>query len=133
MEPSDALTELSELSSQVKDVAILGEAGVVLASSGERERGEELGRIAAELLEAAAAVRPDGPSVTRVEVALPGGSLVVVREGDRTAVATTVAEPTSGLVVYDLRTALRRIDEQTLPEADEPRPRRRRRKADPGA
>lgn len=133
MDPVDVLTELSELSSQVKDVAILGESGVVLASTGEPERGEELGRIAVELLEAAAAVRPDGPSVTRVEVALPDGSVLVVREGGRTAVATTVAGPTSGLVVYDLRTALRRIDEQSLAEADEPAPQRRREKADPGA
>jgi hypothetical protein len=33
-----------------------------------------------------------------------------VREGGRSIVATTGAEPTVGLLVYDLRTALRGID-----------------------
>jgi hypothetical protein len=44
-------------------------------------------------------------------VSLEAGSVFVVREGGRTAVATTVPEPTAGLVVYDLRTALRRLAE----------------------
>lgn len=109
MGPADALTELTELSSQVEDAAILGESGFVLASTGTPERGEELARVAADLLVAAADVRQDGPAVTRVEVAFPGGSLFVVREGGRTAVATTVPAPTAALVVYDLRTALRRL------------------------
>ena len=38
--------------------------------------------------------------------------MFVVSEGGRVAVATTVPEPTAGLVVYDLRTALRRLDEE---------------------
>jgi len=111
MGPAEALAELTELSSQLEDAAILGESGFVLASTGTPERGEKLARVAAELLVAAADVRPDGPAVTRVEVALEGGSLFVVRERGRTAVATTVPEPTAGLVVYDLRTALRRLAE----------------------
>ena len=111
MGPADALTQLTELSSQVEDAAILGESGFVLASTGTPERGEELARVAADLLAVAADVRRDGPAVTRVEVAFPGGSLFVVREDGRTAVATTVPAPTAGLVVYDLRTALRRLAE----------------------
>lgn len=111
MGPAEALAELTELSSQVEDAAILGESGFVLASTGTPERGEELARAAAELLAAAADVRPGGRGVVRVEVALESGSVFVVREGGRTAVATTVPEPTPGLVVYDLRTALRRLGE----------------------
>jgi predicted regulator of Ras-like GTPase activity (Roadblock/LC7/MglB family) len=111
MGPAEALAELTELSSQVADAAILGESGFVLVSTGTPERGEELARVAAELLAAAAEVRPDGPPVTRLEVSLEAGSVFVVREGGRTAVATTVPEPTAGLVVYDLRTALRRLAE----------------------
>ena len=118
MGPTEALAELTELSSQVVDAAILGESGFVLASTNP-ERGEELARTAAELLAAAADVRPAGPAVTRVEVALPGGSVFVVREGGRVAVAATVPEPTPGLVVYDLRTALRRLEEDApAPAAD---------------
>jgi hypothetical protein len=111
MEPNEALAELLDLSFQLRDVAILGESGFVLASSGTPERGEQLARIAAELVAAAGDVRPSA-DVSRVEVALDEGAVFVVSEGGRTAVATTVREPTTGLVVYDLRTALRRLDEK---------------------
>lgn len=110
MEPNEALAELLDLSSQVEDVAILGASGFVLAGSGTPERSEQLARIAAELVAAAGDVRPSG-DVSRIEVALDSSSVFVVSEGGRTAVATTVETPTAGLVVYDLRTALRRLDE----------------------
>ena len=116
MEPNEALAELLTLSSQIVDVAILGGSGFVLASSGTPERGEQLARIAAELLAAAADVRPGG-EVARIEVGLDGGSVFVVTEGGRSAVARTVPEPTAGLVVYDLRTALHRLDEDQAGKA----------------
>lgn len=111
MGPTQALAELMSLSSQVEEAAILGESGFVLASTGTPERGEELAAAASSLLAAAVEVRPDGPPVTRVEVSLERGALLVVRESGRVAVATTVSQPTIGLVLYDLRTALRRVDE----------------------
>ena len=77
---------------------------------------------------AASDVRPGG-DIARIEVALESSSVFVVREGSRTIVATTGSDPTSGLVVYDLRTALRRLDEK-------PPPKRRakpKKKADPDA
>jgi predicted regulator of Ras-like GTPase activity (Roadblock/LC7/MglB family) len=120
MEAQEALAELTGLSSQVVDAAILGGSGFVLASSGSPERGEELARVAAALLATAADVRSAG-EVTRVEVKLAGGSVLVVVEAGRTAVATTVPEPTAGLVVYDLRTALRRLDEAQPVEKDKPK------------
>ena len=55
----------------------------------------------------AAAIRPGVP-VARVHVDLERASLVVVSDGERTIVATTVPEPTAGLVAFDLRAALRR-------------------------
>src|SRR4051812_8864684 len=112
MEPTDVLAELTALSSQIDEVAILGGSGFVLASSGSPERGEQLARVAAELLAAAADVRPGGRDVSRVEVRLPEASVFVVTDGSRSAVATTVAGPTAGLVVYDLRTALNRLEEK---------------------
>jgi len=127
MEPNEALAELMDLSSQIEDVAILGESGFVLASSGAPERGEQLARIAAELLAAAGDVRPSG-EISRVEVTLGSSSVFVVSEGGRTAVATTVPEPTAGLVVYDLRTALRRLDDEPVRK-----PSRKRKKADADA
>ena len=127
MEPNEALAELLTLSSQIVDVAILGGSGFVLASSGTPERGEQLARIAADLLAAAAGVRPGG-DIARIAVGLEGGSLFVVTETGRTAVARTVPEPTAGLVVYDLRTALQRLDE-TPPAKPKPT-RKRKRPAD---
>jgi len=116
MEAHEALAELITLSSQVEDVAILGGSGFVLASSGPPERGEQLARVAADLLAAAAGVRPSS-RVSRVEVRLGVRSVFVVVEGGRTAVATTVPEPTAGLVVYDLRTALHRLEEEPVGES----------------
>lgn len=120
MQPQDALDELMTLSSQLEDVALLGDSGAVLASSCPPEQAERLARVAADLLEAAAGVRPSGV-VSRVQVELGANSVVVVVEGGRTAVATTIAEPTAGLVVYDLRTALRRLAEAPAVGAVKPK------------
>lgn len=114
MEPHEALAELMHLSSQIEDAAIVGGSGFVLASSGGPQRGEQLARVAAELLAAAGDVRPSA-EVSRVEVSLGSTSVFVVADAGRIAVATTVPEPTAGLVVYDLRTALRRLDEEAAP------------------
>jgi hypothetical protein len=92
--------------------AILGpEAAVEASTLADAARTERLARCGGELLAAAADTRPGGPAVNRVEVALPAGSVFAVREDGRTIVATTVPRPTSGLVLYDLRTALRRLQE----------------------
>ena len=114
MDAHEALAELTGLSTQIEEAAILGGSGFVLASTGAPERGERLARTAADMLAAAADVRP-GSKVSRVEVVTETGGVFVVVEGGRTVVATTVPEPTAGLVVYDLRTALRRLDEKTAP------------------
>lgn len=129
MTPNEALDELLALSSQVEEVAILGGSGFVLACTGSPERGERLARVALDLLAAAAAVRPSEGEVTRIQVPLGDTSVFVVSEGGRTALATTVPEPTAGLVVYDLRTALRRLEEASaVPDAasSPPKPRRTR-------
>lgn len=109
MKPNEALAELFDLSSQVRDVAILGESGFVLASSGTAERGEQLAQIAAELVVAAREVRSSA-DVSRVEVCCGSTQVFLVIEGGRTAIATTIPEPVAGLVVYDLRTMLQRLD-----------------------
>jgi hypothetical protein len=53
-------------------------------------------------------------------VELAEGAVFVLKEHGRTIAATTGSEPTAGLVVYDLRTCLQRMDE--------PKPKRRTRK-----
>ena len=114
MDASSALTELVGLSTQIVEVVIVGPGGEVEAAhpAGD-ERSRELASAGEAALAAAAEVRPAGPAVERVHVDLERGSLVVVRDDVRTIVATTVAEPTAGLVAYDLRVALRRAGEAT--------------------
>ncbi len=110
MDAAQALGELMELSSQVTAAVILGEDGAVLASSSvDSTRTEALGAAIRELVSAAAELGADGRDVTRVEVELDGGAFFVIREGGHTVGATTGPDPTSGLVVYDLRTCAQAI------------------------
>ena len=72
-----------------------------------------------ELVAAAADLGADGSDVTRVEVELEEGAVFVVREGGVTVGAITGPKPTSGLVVYDLRTCA-----QSIQPAEQPKKRR---------
>jgi predicted regulator of Ras-like GTPase activity (Roadblock/LC7/MglB family) len=114
MDASAALSELVGLSTQVVEAVITGPGGTVEAAHTARdERARSLASAGEGLLAAAAELRPSAPPVERVHVDVARGSIVIVRDTDRTIVATTVPEPTVGLVAFDLRTALRRIREET--------------------
>jgi hypothetical protein len=78
----------------------------VLASS---DDSAPLAAATLELVAAAADLGGDSRDVTRIEVELDEGAIFVVREGDHTVAATTGPDPTSGLVVYDLRTCAQAI------------------------
>ena len=119
MDAAQALGELTELSSQITATVALGVDGDVLASSPD-DAAEPLAASTRELVRAAAEYGSDGTHVTRVEVELDDGGMFVVREGDVTVAATTGPSPTSGLVVYDLRTCAQAI------AAPEPKKRRTR-------
>lgn len=107
MDAEKALGELMELSSQITAAVVLdGDGGVLASSSGD---SASLASSTLELVAAAADLGGDGRGVTRVEVELDEGAIFVVREGDRTVAATTGPDPTSGLVVYDLRTCAHAI------------------------
>jgi hypothetical protein len=114
-----ALAELTELSSQIEDAAILTEQGDVLA--GTQGDGTALADVGRALLERAAAL--DGRRPVQVEVATAAGSVFVARENGLTIVATTMPEPSPGLIFYDLKNCLRQV------EQPKPKPRRRRPKA----
>lgn len=119
MDAAQALGELKELSSQITAAVVLGEDGTVLAAV-PQEAGAQLASSAQELIAAAADLGGDAHEVTRVEVELEEGALFAVREGAHTVAATTGPDPTSGLVVYDLRTCAQAIS------APEPKKRRAR-------
>ncbi len=111
MDAAQAIGELMELSSQITAAIALGEDGSVLAaSSGDPTTAASLSASTLELVSAAGDLGPDGGEVTRVEVELDEGAFFVVREGGHTVAATTGPKPTSGLVVYDLRTCAQAIE-----------------------
>ena len=127
MEAEQALRELMELSSQITAAVVVDAQGAVLAVSSEDPAASaRLTAAALELVAAASELGSGSREVTRVEVELDEGAVFVVREGDHTVAATTGPSPTSGLVVYDLRTCA-----QTIAA---PAPRKRRtRKTEDGA
>jgi predicted regulator of Ras-like GTPase activity (Roadblock/LC7/MglB family) len=121
VDAAQALADLTEISSQIREAALVGLDGTLVAGS------ERVAKAARALLEAAQEVRPEG-SLTQAEASTADGSLFVVRDGERVAAATTGPEPTVGLVFYDLKATLRSA------EAEPPPPRRatRRKKEDDG-
>jgi predicted regulator of Ras-like GTPase activity (Roadblock/LC7/MglB family) len=103
-----ALTELRDISSQIRAAVLFDAEGKVLASTLPDEQGERLASAAKLLLEQAEVVRGDADAkLTQLEAATPEGSVFVVREGAQVLAATTGPQPTAGLVFYDLRAAVR--------------------------
>jgi len=120
MDAAQALRELTELSSQIESAVVLGADGSVLASTHEDPaRAAALASSTLGLIGAAFELNTQPQEVTRVEVELEDGALFVLRDGGRTIAATTGPDPTSGLVVYDLRTCLQSVAE---PEQKKKRP-----------
>jgi predicted regulator of Ras-like GTPase activity (Roadblock/LC7/MglB family) len=119
MDAEQALSELMELSSQITSAVVLDAGDAVVASSPpDPERAARLSAAVIELVGAAGDLGSAGREVTRVEVELDEGAIFVVREAGTTVAAVTGPSPTSGLVVYDLRTCAQAIDA--------PAPRKRR-------
>jgi predicted regulator of Ras-like GTPase activity (Roadblock/LC7/MglB family) len=113
MDAGQALAELTELSSQVQRAVVLDAGGAILGSTlDDAAAAEALARTALDLVAAAGELHTSADQVTRAEVELAEGSLFVIREGGRTIAATTGPRPTAGLVAYDLRTCLQRIQEE---------------------
>jgi predicted regulator of Ras-like GTPase activity (Roadblock/LC7/MglB family) len=111
MDASQALAELKELSSQVERAVVLEEGGEILAATdSDAADAQALAGASLALVAAAGELHATAGEVTRAEVELAEGGLFVLREGGRTIGATTGPGPTSGLVVYDLRTCLHAID-----------------------
>jgi predicted regulator of Ras-like GTPase activity (Roadblock/LC7/MglB family) len=107
MDAARALADLTEISSQIESAALFGENGALSASTfADEERAQAFVRAARELLDAATDLRSSA-SPNQVEVATAEGSVFVVRGDGRLIAATTTAEPTVGLVFYDLKSCLR--------------------------
>ena len=108
MDAAQAIADLTEISPQIREVAIVGATGSLVGSNAPETSAERLATAAAKLLEEAERLRPD---VAQLEAATVNGSVFVVRDGARLIAATTTPEPTVGLVFYDLKTCLRSVEE----------------------
>jgi predicted regulator of Ras-like GTPase activity (Roadblock/LC7/MglB family) len=122
-ETAKALTELTEISTQIEIAVVLDREGTVLAATVDDDRAGRLAGAALELFRAADEKREQ--DLVQLDAALQGGSVFVVRDADRLIVATTQPEPTVGLVFYDLKSCLRSLGE--TPDKPKPKPRPRRR------
>jgi predicted regulator of Ras-like GTPase activity (Roadblock/LC7/MglB family) len=118
MDAAAALAELTDISPQIRRVVVVGADGAVVGSNAaDADAAARLAEDGMRLAAEADEVR--GGRVAQLEAATGVGSVFVVRDAGRTIVATTRAEPTVGLVFYDLKTALRSIDGHAGPGGGE--------------
>jgi predicted regulator of Ras-like GTPase activity (Roadblock/LC7/MglB family) len=129
---TQALADLTEISSQIQSAVAFDREGTVVASTVDDDRAGSLASIALELLEAAEKQGAEGKELAQLDVALQDGSVFVVRDGDRLILATTTPEPTAGLVFYDLKSALRGMGEPEKPKRAAPKRAAPRKKKDAG-
>jgi predicted regulator of Ras-like GTPase activity (Roadblock/LC7/MglB family) len=124
---AQALADLTEISTQIEAAVLFGADGVVEGSTLKDEGAAKgLAAAAAQLLDRAGALRGGEAAVTQVEAALGDGAVFVVRDGARRIAAATVANPTVGLVFYDLKSCLR----DSAPEPAKPKRAPRKKDAD---
>ena len=120
MDAAAALERLREISSQVRAAVIFERGGKVVGSTfADDLRAKDVAAEAEALLTDAEQRRDAGGEAAefaQLEVALQGGSVFVVRDGDRLIAATTQPEPTVGLVFSDLKSCLRDLDTPAAPK-----------------
>jgi predicted regulator of Ras-like GTPase activity (Roadblock/LC7/MglB family) len=131
MDAQPALADLTEISSQIRAAVVFDDKGKVAGST--LPDGEAFAQAAAELLAAAAELKPGASPLTQLEIATGEGSVFVVRQGKATIAATTGANPTVGLVFYDLKSALRSVEAARPKAKPKPSPAGRKRAGEPAA
>jgi len=113
-EPKAALDELTQISSQIDVAVLFDDKGKVLASTLPDDRAARFAASARALFEEAQRSGEGEPM--QLEAVTAAGSVFVVREGKTLIAASTSPEPTAGLVFYDLRSALRSLEEKPKPK-----------------
>ena len=110
MDAQQALADLTEISSQIQSAVVFDDKSKVAGSTlADDARAAAFAQAAGALLTAADDVGSGESPLTQLEIATGDGSVFVVREGNITIAATTAANPTVGLVFYDLKSALRSL------------------------
>ena len=112
MDAAQAIADLTEISSQIESVVLLDGKGAVAGSTfADAAAATRFADAAKALLDASESLREGGEALTQLEAETPEGSVFVLREGERLIAATTVPDPTVGLVFYDLKSALRTAED----------------------
>ena len=106
VDAAEALADLTEISAQIESAVVASPDGAPLASTHLDGAGATLARSAAEVL------REAGEQAVAVEAATPQGTLFAARDEAHVVAAVTGRDAPSGLVLYDLRTCLRRLAEE---------------------
>jgi predicted regulator of Ras-like GTPase activity (Roadblock/LC7/MglB family) len=111
VDAASAIAELRELSTQIETVVVAPRDGSPIASSVPEDAAARIIASARALADGADQVRRDlgRDALAQLQAATPEGSVFVVVDDQRMAVATTGADPTVGLVFYDLKTLLRQL------------------------
>jgi predicted regulator of Ras-like GTPase activity (Roadblock/LC7/MglB family) len=132
MDVVQALSDLTEASSQIDAAVLVGDDGEALGSTlADADSAKRVADAGTALLQAA----EQGPAgsgraaLTDVVATVAAGAVVCSRAAGRTIVAVTVPDPTIGLVLYDLRATLRAAAETSKPKP-KPRPRPRKKAGD---
>jgi predicted regulator of Ras-like GTPase activity (Roadblock/LC7/MglB family) len=114
VDATQALADLTEISSQIVRATIVEGDGSVLATTIEAEDvSQSFAAGVTKLVEEAgeAGISRGLVGLAQFEAATLDGSVFVVRRGARVIAATTRPDPTVGLVFYDLKHCLQSIDE----------------------
>ena len=128
MDATQALADLTEISSQIVKATIVDGDGSVLATTiAEENISKSFAAGVTKLVDEAgrAGIARGLVGLTQFEAATLDGSVFVVRRGARVIAATTRPDPTVGLVFYDLKHCLRSIE-----DAPKPTPRTRKKATD---
>jgi len=128
MDGAQALSDLTEVSSQIEAAIVLDADGAPIASTVDESRKPEFAQAVQELVAAVKrASGKDEGELAQAEVSTGDGSVFLVRDEQRTIAATTGPEPTVGLVFYDLKSCLRGFSEakpKPKPRARTPKPKK---------
>jgi predicted regulator of Ras-like GTPase activity (Roadblock/LC7/MglB family) len=136
MEAAQALADLTEISSQIEAAVLADKDGAVVASTfAGDEKGAAFAATAAELVRAAEdSGELSSKELVQVQAASPRGCVFVVRDERHLVAAVTGAQPTVGLVFYDLKTCLRLLEREETEKKPTPVRRKRvKKEADGGS
>lgn len=106
MNVDEAIHDLLNFSSDIRGVAVLGEAGVVVAAEPSADAAALQAAAAALWSAAEACASQDAGPLAHVVVRDEQGAVAMLRDGGHGIVAVTGPQPAVGLLLFDLRTCL---------------------------